>query len=155
VIDAAALATADSDQLTSCAEKLVLRIEAARPPTGARPVHRVDIMDTCWLWKAAPTDGMKQLTVSLDRMPWNYQLGDDVSGVVVRPNTGPDDALDVYLDGCVGSPIANLPLGETTAPQITLTAALPAQQGQHALCFIVTGDPKLGLWAIDQVRLTH
>ena len=155
LIDAAALTTVDSDQLDTCSGKLVLRIEAARPLAGLRPVHKVDIMDTCWQWKAAPLDGMRQLVVTLDYLPWNYQLGGDIAGVVVRPTTGQNDALDVYLDSCNGAPIAQLPLLKVAAERTKVAATIPALQGQHTLCFVVTGDPKQGLWAVDQVQLMH
>lgn len=153
-IDATALTSVDSDALDTCANKLVLRIEGARPLSGPRAVYRVDIMDTCWRWHAAPLDGMRGLKVTLGHLPWNYQLGDDVGGVVVRPNTGRNDAMDIYMDRCDGPPVAQLPLQDAATPQISVTAALPASQGRHGLCFIVTGDPKQGLWALDRVQLT-
>ena len=152
-IDAAALTTRDSDALDTCSNKLVLRIEAPRPLTGTRPVYRVDIMDTCWLWRAAAVDGMRHLSVGIGKLPWNYQLAHDVSGVVVRPTDGSYPALDVHLDSCGGQTLAHLPL-QAAEIQTQLTAQLPAFSGSHDLCFIVTGDPKQGLWAIDKVLLS-
>ncbi len=72
-------------RLGTCSNKLVLRIEGPRPLVGARPVYRVDIMDTCWLWPKASLDGMRHIKLSVGDLPWNYQLAHDVTGVVVRP----------------------------------------------------------------------
>ncbi|HEV2110926.1 MAG TPA: hypothetical protein VGT99_06215, partial [Gammaproteobacteria bacterium] len=59
------------------------------------------------------------------------------------------------LDGCTGRTLAHVPLhAAATGLQTTLEAALPSVNGAHDLCFMVSGDPKQGLWAIDEVRLT-
>lgn len=153
-IGAAALFTRNSDQLDTCTDKVVLRIEDDRPLAGPRPVYKVDIMNTCWQWKAAPVEGRRRIAVTVGEMPWNYQLWKDISGVVVR-SAGRYPALDVHVDGCNGRRIAHLSLREAAANplQTTLTAPLPALTGRHWLCFIVTGDPRQGLWGIDTVRL--
>ena len=155
-ISAEALTSRNSDELGTCSNKLVLRIEAPRPLAGSRPVYRVDIMDTCWLWPAASLDGMRHLSISIGDLPWNYQLAHDVTGVVVRPMSGSYPDLDVHLDGCAGPNIAHMPLhaAAATGLESTLTADLPALSGTHDLCFVVTGDPKQGLWAIDAVRFS-
>ena len=142
----------NSDELSTCSEKLVLRIEGARPLIGTRPIYRVDIMDTCWLWKDASFDGIGHINLALGDMPWNYQLAHDVSSVVVRP-TSSDDALEVHLDSCAGKLLAELPLKDHGWLQQHLSAALPAVSGRHDLCLLVTGDPKQRLWAIDEVHL--
>jgi hexosaminidase len=154
-IDAETLASRNSDELSTCSNKLVLRIEGPRPLAGPRPVYRVDIMDTCWRWPAASLDGVRHLAVRIGDLPWNYQLAHDVSGVVVRPVIGDYPALDVHLGDCTGRTLMHMPLRTSTAtePETTLTADLPALAGKHELCFIVTGDPKQGLWAIDSVQL--
>ena len=155
-ISAETLASRNSDELSTCSNKLVLRIEGQRPLTGPRPVYRVDIMDTCWLWPKAPLDGMRHITVSIGNLPWNYQLAHDVAGVVVRPMHGGYPGLDVHLDGCEGPSIAHMSLRVAAATELetTLKADLPALSGDHMLCFIVTGDPKQRLWAIDEARLS-
>lgn len=155
-LDANTLFTRNSDQLTPCSGKLVLRIEDDRPLTGERPVYKVDIMDTCTQWKAAALDGVQSLSVTLGEMPWNYQLAHDVTGVVVRPAPG-GDALEVRADGCDKPPLAQASLTAAAANplQSTLSLTLPALKGVHDLCFVITGDPKQGLWAIDRVQLLH
>ncbi|HEY1771568.1 MAG TPA: family 20 glycosylhydrolase [Gammaproteobacteria bacterium] len=154
MVDQTALLTRNSDALDTCSGKLVLRIEDDRPLQGPRPVYRVDIMDMCWHWPAAPLDGMRRLQVTIGNLPWNYQLGHDATGVVIHPSNGAP-SLEVHLDSCDGRKLADLSLTQaaTTLLQSQLSAALPPLQGKHDLCFIVTGDPAKGLWAIDKVEL--
>ena len=146
----------NSDQLSTCAEKLVLRIEGERPLDGPRPVYRVDIMDMCWLWKAAPFTGMGHIAIALGNMPWNYQLAHDIDKVVVRPMPDGQDELEVHLDDCDGRLLTRFSLQQAAASGLvsTLNAPLPAISGDHDLCIFVTGDPKRRLWAVDTVRLT-
>jgi hexosaminidase len=47
-----------------------------------------------------------------------------------------------------------LPDPAHNARNFTLNAALPAQQGEHALCLIYTAPIDGALYAIDQVSLT-
>ncbi|HET7175842.1 MAG TPA: family 20 glycosylhydrolase [Gammaproteobacteria bacterium] len=144
----------NSDELNTCSEKLVLRIEGPRPLEGPRPVYRVDIMDTCWLWKQAPLDGMRHISVTLGDMPWNYQLAHDISSVVVRTAAQGQDALEVHLDTCEGTLLATAALKDRGWLQQKIDAPLPAVTGNHDLCLLVTGDPKRLLWAVDTVSLS-
>lgn len=155
-IDLAALRTRNSDQLDTCTDKLVLRLEDDRPLDGPRPVYRLDLMNTCWQWPQASLDGMHQLAVTVGNLPWNYQLWKDTSGVVVRADALRGGELDVHRDGCDGPRLARLPLRQAANNplQTTLTATLPQIEGKHDLCFVISGDPKQGLWAIDTVKLS-
>ncbi len=156
-VDAASLLTRNSDQLATCSRKAPLRIEDDRPLDGPRPVYKVDIMDTCWLWKDAPLDGARTLTLRVGNLPWNYELAGAVDGVVARPEATPHGEIEVHLDTCKGRRLARLPLAEAakTQGQTTLTAKLPALEGPHTLCIFATGDPRKGsMWAIDTVRLS-
>jgi hexosaminidase len=155
VIDAAALLTRNSDQLVPCTNQLVLRLEDDRPLDGARPVYKVDIENMCWLWNGAPLDGVRRIALTVGNLPWNFALWTDAAKVVVRPSATPAGELQVRLDSCTGPLLAALPLAPAaqTKLQTTLTAAVPAARGDHALCIIATGDPRTGLWAVDTVRL--
>lgn len=144
----------NSDELTTCSEKLVLRIEGARPLDGPRPVYRVDIMDSCWLWKDAALDGVGHIEAALGDMPWNYQLAHDISGVVVRPTDHGHDALEVHLDSCDGRLLAQVPLTHHDWLQQHVSATLPPVGRHHNLCVLVSGDPKRGLWALDWMKLS-
>jgi hexosaminidase len=144
----------NSDELSSCSGKLVLRIEGARPLDGPRPVYRVDIMDTCWLWKGAPLDGMTRIDLALGDMPWNYQLAHDITGVVTRPTDQGRDALEVHLDSCDGKLLAEIPLTDHDWLERQVSAKLPSMGGSHDLCVLVDGDPKQRLWALDWLKLS-
>jgi hexosaminidase len=52
--------------------------------------------------------------------------------------------------------LASMPLPDParSARNFTLTAALPAQQGEHALCLIYTAPIDGELYAIGRVTLT-
>ncbi|HET7359306.1 MAG TPA: chitobiase/beta-hexosaminidase C-terminal domain-containing protein, partial [Rhodanobacteraceae bacterium] len=156
-IDAAALLTRNSDQLATCTDTLSLRIEDDRPLAGPRPVYKVDIMNPCWRWQAAPLDGARHLAVTVGNLPWNYGLWKDTDKVVTRPAATPAGELEVHLDSCAGPRLARIPLAAaaTSALQTTLHADLPSLAGNHDLCLFFTGDPRRGvLWAIDTVAVS-
>lgn len=157
-VNAAALLTRNSDQLTGCTEQVALRIEDDRPLDGPRPVYNVDIFNTCWLWKDAPLDGVGKITLEVGNLPWNYAiLPAGMKSVTARPMTTPEGEIEVHLDRCDGQLLARLPLADAakTLAQTRLEAALPVIEGRHTLCIFATGDPREGrMWAIDTVRLS-
>jgi hexosaminidase len=155
-IDAAALLTRDSDQLTTCGKpQIVLRLEDDRPLDGPRPVYRLDIANMCWQWQDAPLDGVKRVALTVGNLPWNFALWTDDKHVVVRPQTMPAGEFQIHEDTCDGPLLASLPLARAarTPLQTTLTAAIPATTGTHDLCIFATGDPHHGLWAVGEIEL--
>ncbi len=157
-IDAQALLTRNSDQLETCptAGGIALRIEDDRPLDGPRPVYKVDIANTCWIWPEAPLNGAGAITVRVGNLPWNYALWTSTKDVIARPEAAPDGEINVHLDICDGPVIATLPLAPATGTKLTtvLQAKLPSLTGTHSLCFVATGDPRQGtIWAIDTVKL--
>lgn len=154
-IDAAALLTRNSDQLDTCTNQLVLRLEDDRPLDGPRPVYKIDIENMCWLWKDAPLDGAKRIALTVGNLPWNYALWTDDSKVVVRPKATPAGEFQVHLDSCDGPLLATLPLAKAAQSklQTTLTAKIATPGGRHTLCMFATGDPHDGMWAIGKVEL--
>ncbi|HET9819167.1 MAG TPA: family 20 glycosylhydrolase [Rhodanobacteraceae bacterium] len=155
IVDATALLTRNSDELDTCRDQLVLRLEDDRPLHGTRPVYRVDIEDTCWLWKGAPLDGVRKVALTVGNLPWNFQLWTDNAKVVTRPKTTPAGEFKIHEDSCDGPLLATLPLARATQTklQTTLTANIPSTSGRHDLCIFATGDPRDGLWAIDKIEL--
>jgi hexosaminidase len=155
IIDAQMLLTRNSDQLDTCKNQLVLRLEDDRPLHGERPVYKVDIENMCWLWKGAPLDGVRRLSLTVGNLPWNFQLWTDNPKVVARPKATPAGEFQVHLDSCTGPLLATLPLAKAaqTKLQTTLTADTPATSGEHDLCIFATGDPRNGLWGIDKIEL--
>ncbi|HET6586187.1 MAG TPA: family 20 glycosylhydrolase [Oleiagrimonas sp.] len=157
-IDAASLLTRNSDQLATCTQQIPLRIEDDRPLHGSRPVYKVDIGNTCWLWKNAPLDGVRAITLRVGNLPWNYKIPYVFDSVVARPQATPGGEIDVHLDTCDGPRIARLPLAGAAKSmlQTTLEATLPELHGMHTLCLFATGDPRKGtIRVIDTVRLSH
>jgi hexosaminidase len=152
-VDALALNRRNSDQLDTCADKLVLRLEAPLPLDGPRPVYKVDIMNTCWRWKQASLDGISHIDIDVNRLPYNYQLWKDAAGVVGRPKASKAGEVEVRLDSCEGKRIATLPLAPAKNGAATLSAKLPSQTGGHDLCLLVTGKPGPFLWVIGDVQL--
>jgi hexosaminidase len=152
-LDALAMNRRSSDQLTTCSDKLALRIEAPTPIDGPRPVYKVDIMDTCWQWKDASLDGMTRIEIGVDRLPFNYQLWKDAVGIVGRPKATKAGELEVRLDSCEGERLAVLPLAPAKDGRATLTAELPARAGKHELCLFFTGKPGPKMWVIGDVQL--
>ncbi|TAM97142.1 MAG: carbohydrate-binding protein [Rhodanobacteraceae bacterium] len=154
-IDAAALLTRNSDQLDTCKNQLVLRLEDDRPLRGKRPVYRIDIENMCWLWKAAPLDGAHMIELTVGNLPWNFQLWIDNVKVVTRVKATPAGEFQIHLDSCNGPLLATLPLAAAMKSklQTTLTASIPATRGTHDLCIFATGDPRDGMWAIGKMQL--
>ncbi|HEX7338394.1 MAG TPA: family 20 glycosylhydrolase [Rhodanobacteraceae bacterium] len=161
-INAESLLTRNSDQLSTCptpknGTSIALRIEDDRPLTGRRPVYKVDIGNTCWLWKNAPLDGVKRISVTVGNLPFNYAIPYVYAKVTARPEATPHGEIDVHLDSCTGPRIARLPLDKAakTSLPATLDATLSKPvSGDHTLCLIATGDPRNGtIWAVDTVRL--
>jgi hexosaminidase len=156
LVDATALLTRHSDQLETCAKPMiVLRLEDDRPLAGKRSVYQLDIANMCWQWKDAPMDGVKRIALTVGNLPWNYALWHDDKKVVTRPKATVAGEFQVHLDACDGPLLATMPLAKAaqTKLQTTLTAAVPATSGHHALCVFATVDPHDGMWAIDKIEL--
>ncbi len=155
VVDAAALLTRNSDQLDTCSNQLVLRLEDDRPLQGTRPVYKVDIENMCWLWKDPPLDGVRRIALTVGNLPWNFALWTDEAKVVARAKATPAGECRIHEDSCNGPLLATLPLAPATKTklQTTLTADIPAVSGHHKLCIFATGDPRAGLWAIGKIEL--
>ncbi|HKE46514.1 MAG TPA: family 20 glycosylhydrolase [Rhodanobacteraceae bacterium] len=143
-------------ELGQCTGRIVLRLEDDAPPDGDRAIFDVDLFNPCWLWKAAPLDGIAGIAVRVGQIPYNFQLASDTKNIVPRPApSSPNGELLVKRDGCTGTTLARIPL-DSAIPNpalTTLTVPLPGAAGTHDLCleFATRGhDP---LWVVDQVDL--
>ncbi|WP_448099288.1 family 20 glycosylhydrolase [Luteibacter yeojuensis] len=152
-IDAKSLLHRTSDELDTCSDKLVLRLESPNAVNGQRPVYKVDIMDTCWVWKGVKLDGRYGLAVTVDRLPYNYALWKDAKGIVARKARSGAGELEVHQDTCDGPKLASLPLAKAKDGRATLDGVLPKREGTHDLCFVVTGKPGPKLWVLGDVQL--
>ena len=91
----------------------------------------------------------------MGQVPFNFEIGDDVKKIVLRPPVTPSGELEVHLDSCAGPKIAMLPLAPALANDaITrLSTPFPATQGAHDLCFVFTQKKIDPLWLLDWVQL--
>jgi hexosaminidase len=153
VIDAKSLLRRSSDQLDTCADKLVLRIESPDAVNGVRPVYKVDIMNTCWVWKGVKLDGRYGVDVTVDRLPFNYALWKDAVGIVSRKARSRAGELEVHQDSCDGPKISTIALDKAKDGRATLQGILPKREGVHDLCFVITGKPGPKIWVIGDVQL--
>ncbi|HZR34410.1 MAG TPA: family 20 glycosylhydrolase [Nevskia sp.] len=152
-LDADFLRTRDSDGLGGCSDELPLRLAGPPAAAGAPGVYRVDIMDPCWTWGAAPLDGVDGVVVRMVPLPFNFQLGAAQDRLRLRPPHGRRDELELHRDGCDGPLLASLPLPGAAAGPRPLSARFPAEVGTHDLCLYVTRRSPRPLWAVDTIRL--
>ena len=152
-IDAKSLLHRSSDELDTCSDKLVLRLESPNAVNGQRPVYKVDIMDTCWVWKGVKLDGRYGVAVTVDRLPYNYALWKDAKGIVSRMARSAAGELEVHQDTCDGPKLTSISLGKANDGRATLDGVLPKREGTHDLCFVVTGKPGPKMWVLGDVQL--
>ncbi|MGH8214480.1 MAG: chitobiase/beta-hexosaminidase C-terminal domain-containing protein, partial [Rhodanobacteraceae bacterium] len=156
IIDSAALLTRDGSQLATCSGQQAMRLAGNRPAHGRPPVYAVDVGNMCWLWKDAPLDGIRQVSVIVGRVAWRF--GDESAGAVVRPAASAAGELQAHVDSCQGPLLATLPLARAAAAkfQTTLTGDIVSaiHDGNRTLCIVATGDPRDGQWAVADVSLS-
>ncbi|WP_019960165.1 beta-N-acetylhexosaminidase [Woodsholea maritima] len=143
------------DQLTMCADDLVIYLVDDAPIHGPRANFGVNIMDPCWIWPEAPVNEASSITVTVGQVPYNFQLMHDIHNVVVRPLLDDRQALRVLAGGCEGEEIARLDLAPAQ-DNLTLTdlrADLATSAGPSDLCFVFHTGQLDPLWVIDAVRL--
>ncbi len=151
------LLTRNSDELATCASKLPLRLGGEADASGDPAVYRVDIMDPCWIYQAAPMDHVDAIGVRLARLPYNFSLGADASGVVLRPPKTPHGEIEIHEDHCDGPLLATQPLTSAQADAAGATLSVPVASviGAHDLCVFVTAKALDPLWVVDAVWLTE
>ena len=144
-----------SQELTLCTNKLALNLESPTETDGARPVYLIDIMNPCWIYPQAELSGIGALTVSVAPLPFNFQLGADVTKIVLRPPTTDQGELEVRLDGCAGPLLASAPLerASLTSGPSALAIAIPPVAGRHVLCLSFTAKRLEPMWAVGWVQL--
>ena len=130
-------------------------MEDDAPATGTRAIFLVDILNPCWLYKAADLDGVKSISASVGQIPVNFIVGAE-KDMTEREKPGqPDGELIVRLDSCTGPTIAILGLRPALAnPAIsTLTAPSLGQHGIHDLCLTFATANQTPMWMIDSITL--
>ncbi|HEY4090317.1 MAG TPA: family 20 glycosylhydrolase [Luteibacter sp.] len=153
-IDAKSLLRRNSDQLATCNDKLPVRVESPTLIDGVRPVYKVDIMDTCWMWKGVKLDGRYGVAISVNRLPYNYALWKDAAHIVSRKAKSRDGEIEIHQDTCDGPKLTTIPLAKAKGGPATLDGILPKREGTHDLCIVVTGKPGPStFWVIGDVQL--
>jgi hexosaminidase len=142
-----------SQQLDLCTQKVALNLAAPRAAQGGP--YLVDIMNPCWIYRAADLGPGRQIRVAVTRLPFNFQLGADAAKIALALPTTPDGELDVRADGCTGEPIAALPLAPAVRRHgvTVLSGALPAMPGRHDLCLSFTERRLDPMWVVGSVEL--
>jgi hexosaminidase len=141
-----------SQELKLCNDRLSLNLEGAAP--DPRPAYLVNPLDACWIWPAAPLDGVRSVAVGFGRLPFMFGLDEAHNTVIVHPPREPSGELEVHQDSCLNEPIAvaAVPPGAVGSHgQVRL--GLPVRSGRHDLCFTFTAESFDPVLALDWVRL--
>ncbi|HTN27929.1 MAG TPA: family 20 glycosylhydrolase, partial [Burkholderiales bacterium] len=145
-----------SYELESCSQKILLSLEDDAPVQGERAVFLVDIMNPCWIYRAAELSDVGAIAASVGQVPFNFQIGDDIKKIPLRKPQTRAGELEVRIDGCAGQKIATLPLAPA-AKNYAVTelppAAIAKHDGPHDLCFMFTQAAVDPLWVLDAVQL--
>jgi hexosaminidase len=145
-----------SYELESCSKKILLSLEDDAPVQGERAVFLVDIMNPCWIYRAAELSDVGAIAASVGQVPFNYQIGDDIKKIPLRKPQTPAGELEVRIDSCEGQKIATLPLAPAVKNYAVTelpAAAIAKQAGAHDLCFMFTQAVLDPLWVLDAVQL--
>jgi len=144
-----------SQNLELCSNAIALNLEGEAPLTGQRARFLTDIMNPCWIYRGADLAGAASIVAGVGQVPFNFQIGDDRSKIVLRPPATPAGELEVHLDHCDGPKIAQLPLAPAVSNNAVtqLSASLPQLQGTHDLCFVFTQKTLDPMWLLDWVQL--
>ncbi len=146
-----------SHQLKLCSEKIALSLEDDAPIEGRRAVFLIDIMNPCWIYTGADLSRGATLTAAVGQVPFNFQIGDDVKKIELLPPVTPEGELEVFANGCSGSPIASLPLAPAVARQdVTVLPPVrlePRAGGPADLCFRFTQRSVDPMWAIQWIEV--
>jgi hexosaminidase len=156
VLDRASLLNLSGNEMPNCpGSDFRLRVQPMPDATSLGPVYSVNVFNACQLYPTTSMDGVTSIHVDALRLERNYALAHDAKLVVSHPHGTPFGELVIHQDQCTGPVLATLPLPDPahSARRFTLDAAMPAQQGEHALCLIYTAPIDGPLYALDRVAL--
>jgi hexosaminidase len=142
-----------SQQLKLCSNGVALNLAAPRRAQGGP--YLVDIMNPCWIYPEADLSAAAEVRIAVTSLPFNFQLGADAAKIKLAAPTTAAGELVVRADGCVGAPIAVLPLAPAKRGDgvTVLSAKLPAAPGKHDLCLNFTRRRLDPMWVIGSVEL--
>jgi hexosaminidase len=155
-IDASSISRRSSDQLKTCGDSLLLRLEGAPTAGAAAPRYNVDLMNPCWIYAQVDFSVSARIDVRIGAMPYFFQLWHDTDKVVMHTRTGSKDELQAHLDACDGPLLAAVPLAAERSVvrtvAIPLTAAAAASGGKHDVCLYFATRSHDPLRLIDWVE---
>ena len=146
-----------SQDLVSCANKLVLNLEDDAPLHGPRAVFLIDIMNPCWIFPAIDMSRPLTLTAAVGQVPFNFQIGKEIEAIHLDTPHSAAGELEVRIDSCDAAPAVLLPLaGAADNDAVTELPAvsLPRLAGAHQLCLKFAQHGLDPLWALDSVQVT-
>jgi hexosaminidase len=155
IVNASALRSRNGNALQPCSDQAeTMRVSGNHPLRNARSAYKANVGDMCWRWPRAPLDDVKRVTLSIDRVAWQFE--DDAPHAITRPKTTPAGEIEVHLDTCMGPVIATVPLAAAASAreptELTADVALPPNAGVRDVCVIATGDPREGQWTLAHIE---
>ena len=142
----------NSDELKSCTNGLMLRIQG--DPDGRRdgPIYRADLMNPCWILPHVDLNRIARITVQAGHIPYYFALWHDEAKVTSRRSTSGADELQIRLDDCYGPMVKAVPL-RIEHPESEMRDVALEGNGVHDVCFAFAAHTRDPLWLIDFVRL--
>ena len=106
-----------------------------------------------------PASGSSQasgIAAAVGQLPFNFQIGEEVHEIPLRPPQTPAGELEVHLDGCSGERIAVLPLAPAVANEAVTELPkikIAPRPGRHDLCIYFTRPALEPMWALKWLQL--
>ena len=147
--------TRRSHALSRCTEGLILNLEDdGGNAKGERGTFMLDILNPCWIWKSADLTNGARLTVTVGQLPFNFQLGNKLEPLPVRPPSNPQGELEVRF-GCKGPRLATVPLTQASLNNglSQLEFDVP-RRGVGDLCFTFAARAIEPIWALYSVAIS-
>jgi len=143
-------------QMTLCSEGIALSLIDDAPLEGERVSFLLDIMNPCWIYRAADLTGGVGFEAAVGEVPFNFQIGADIEKVRLRAPRTPSGELEVRIGDCEAEPVLVIPLEATAANPgvIVIRGRLPATPGVHDLCLTFTQTEVDPIRGLDWVRLS-
>jgi hexosaminidase len=136
----------------------MLSLEDDAPVTGDRAVFLIDIMNPCWVYEQADLSRVTAIAAAVGQLPFNFQLGAEISSIKLNQPATAYGELEVRLDRCDGERIAVLSLQPALANNAVTqlpAARLAHRAGTHDLCMQFTQRALDPMWALDWVQLVE
>ena len=148
-------------ELELCSNSIVLALEDDAPLQGERESYLVDIQNPCWIWRNAPLASLRSIRAAVGQLPFNFEIGEAIHGVVVEAADSEAGSLRVRAGGCDGPVIAEASLApalDNPAATLLQPAAVelaPDVGASADLCFTFSRHGVDPIWVIDWVELEH